>query len=117
MSKESQKCDIVLDLIPLYLDGKTTEVSNLYINEHLKECKECRQVFGFMSAELPKMCDQSKKSFQSDSKHQGFIRKFRHFCYKNKGKLILIAGILGYLFIWIQIISSVFQSLTGTISM
>lgn len=117
MSKENQTCDIVLDLIPLYLDKKTTKVSNDYITGHLKECKECRQIFEFMSAELPKMCDKDKKFLSQVLKPKGFLKKSQHFCHKNRGKLILLAGIVGYIFIWIQIICHVFQSLTGTVSM
>ena len=34
-------CDIVLDLLPSYVDGLTREATNEAVNEHLRECTEC----------------------------------------------------------------------------
>ena len=37
------KCEIIQDLLPSYIDGLTSEVSNQEIEVHLKECTECRR--------------------------------------------------------------------------
>lgn len=37
-------CDIIRDLLPLYIDELTSEVSNKSINEHLENCTECKEI-------------------------------------------------------------------------
>ena len=35
-------CEIIQDLIPLYLDGCASEASAHMVEEHIDECRECR---------------------------------------------------------------------------
>ena len=37
-------CDTVRDLLPMYIDHMTSEVSNESIEEHISDCGECRTV-------------------------------------------------------------------------
>lgn len=37
------KCNIVKDLLPLYVEDVTSQDSNKIIEEHLKECEECKK--------------------------------------------------------------------------
>lgn len=46
-------CDIVQDLLPLYVDGCCTQGSRELVEEHLKECTACKQVFGAMTGDIP----------------------------------------------------------------
>lgn len=41
----SWKCDIVMDLLPLYHDKIASEASRRLVREHLKECPECRAYY------------------------------------------------------------------------
>ncbi|MBQ8780107.1 MAG: zf-HC2 domain-containing protein [Oscillospiraceae bacterium] len=45
------KCEIINDLLPLYCDGLTSQVSNEEIEKHLDGCKECTAVYESMRAE------------------------------------------------------------------
>lgn len=36
------KCNIIKDLLPLYVDAVVSEDSKLFVEEHLQECEECR---------------------------------------------------------------------------
>lgn len=47
------KCCIVKDLLPGYIDGLTSEETNMEIKEHLESCADCRTIYEQMSAELP----------------------------------------------------------------
>lgn len=47
------KCEIVQDLLPLYVDGCCTQSSRELVEEHLKECAACKQVFGAMTGDIP----------------------------------------------------------------
>ncbi|MGM9653044.1 MAG: zf-HC2 domain-containing protein [Eubacteriales bacterium] len=42
------RCEIVRDLMPLYLDGIASGQSSLMVEEHLSECKECSALFSQM---------------------------------------------------------------------
>lgn len=49
---EKRSCKIVQDLLPNYIEKLTNEESNNFIQEHLKECKECKRVFEDMQKDL-----------------------------------------------------------------
>ena len=50
--KEKRDCKIVQDLLPNYIEKLTSEETNSYIDEHLKECTECKNVLENMQKEL-----------------------------------------------------------------
>ena len=39
------KCEIIRDLLPLYIDGLTSKESNQEIEKHLKNCEECQKYY------------------------------------------------------------------------
>lgn len=41
-------CSIIKDLLPLYVEGLTSEDTNKLIEEHLAECEECRKMLADM---------------------------------------------------------------------
>ncbi|MCH4889486.1 hypothetical protein EZV73_18035 [Acidaminobacter sp. JC074] len=43
------KCDLIKDLIPLYIDRCASSESNRVIESHLKECPTCREYYASMS--------------------------------------------------------------------
>lgn len=46
-------CEVIQDLLPLYVDGCCSEGSRLVVEEHLMDCRECGQIYLEMSGELP----------------------------------------------------------------
>lgn len=42
--KEKRDCQIVQDLLPNYIEKLTNEETNLYIEEHLNECDDCKNM-------------------------------------------------------------------------
>jgi hypothetical protein len=48
------KCEIIRDLLPSYVDGLTSEVSNEAVEEHLAQCEDCRAYCEKMRQEEPK---------------------------------------------------------------
>ena len=46
-------CNIIRDLLPLYHDGACSEESCRAVEEHLKNCEDCRRVLAEMAAPLP----------------------------------------------------------------
>ena len=47
------KCEIIKDLLPLYMDKLTSQESNREIEVHLQRCRSCREYYQEMKGELP----------------------------------------------------------------
>ena len=41
---ENDRCPIVRDLLPLYIDGLTESETRVFIDQHLAECEFCRGI-------------------------------------------------------------------------
>lgn len=46
------ECDLVADLLPIYIDGKASEASKKFIEEHIKTCEECKEIYEAMTADM-----------------------------------------------------------------
>ncbi|SCY36010.1 Putative zinc-finger [Pseudobutyrivibrio sp. AR14] len=46
------ECDLVTDLLPRYIDKKTSEESNRFIEEHINECQDCKELYEAMVADV-----------------------------------------------------------------
>ena len=45
-------CEIIQDLLPLYVDNVCSANSRLYIEEHLATCEECRDYLASLKGEI-----------------------------------------------------------------
>lgn len=45
-------CEIIRDLLPLYVDSACSEVSKKAVEEHLQDCKLCREELNLMSTDI-----------------------------------------------------------------
>lgn len=45
-------CNIIKDLIPLYIDNCCSEESSALVKKHIEECKECKAVFDGMTSDI-----------------------------------------------------------------
>lgn len=45
-------CEIIQDLLPLYLDGVCSEVSKKTIEEHLQDCEKCKEELRLMGSDI-----------------------------------------------------------------
>lgn len=78
-------CKIVQDLLPTYIENLTSEESTRFVEEHLKNCAECKTVF-----------DNMKESIEKDEiENTEIIKKIKK--YKRKIKLIKTIFILAIL--------------------
>ena len=60
-------CEICMDLIPLVKDGIASEESYKAVEEHVKECETCRQLYG-ESHEPAQTTINGKPCMEKDSK-------------------------------------------------
>lgn len=66
MNRKVSDCDIVLELLPLYIEQKTGQESNLFVAAHLAECEQCREAYEWMSADwLPEAGQIGKSGVQT----------------------------------------------------
>lgn len=47
------KCEIIRDLLPIYIDDCCSESSRIFVEEHLRECEECKKLHAELSIDIP----------------------------------------------------------------
>lgn len=61
---KEMNCNIVNDLLPLYVDGVLCEDSRKLVEEHVNGCEKCREGLKKMETDIPKMEDKDIKPFK-----------------------------------------------------
>lgn len=82
MKMTNQNCKIVQDLLPSYIDKLTSSETNNYIEQHLRECKECQKCLLVMKKGL-------ETEHLKDVKQIDYLKK-----YKNKMRLLKLISAL-----------------------
>lgn len=78
-----ENCNIVKDLLPNYIENLTCGETNQFIEKHLRECPDCKQIFENMKKDL------NINTTTNDKKVVKYFKK-----YKNKLKIFKIALVL-----------------------
>ena len=86
------KCEIIRDLMPLYLDGLTSEESNGAIREHLDGCESCKKILEQMQRETTVKTEETKKKINPFRK---FNRKMKTYVAATVAVCVGFGG-LGY---------------------
>lgn len=68
-------CNVIIDFLPLYVDGACSEESHALVEEHISECDKCRFTLDMMSKELP-MPKENSLDYE-DKKAQYAFKKIR----------------------------------------
>ena len=76
-------CKIIQDLLPSYSDGITSQETNNYIEDHLKNCVECRDTLKNMNKEI-----ELNENIEQ-TKELKYLRGF-----KNRRNIIVVLSIL-----------------------
>ena len=77
-------CEVIRDLLPSYVDGLTSEVTDKMIREHLEECEECRKIMESMR--------EGETEMQENLRQIDFLKKAN-----TKMRTTVIRAILGVL--------------------
>ena len=86
--KYNLPCEIVKDLLPSYIDGITTDVSNKAIEEHLSECEKCEKILTQMKNEIT--LEKESEKFRTE-KEIDYLKKVR---LKIRIPLIILTSLL-----------------------
>ena len=68
--KEKVECKLIQDLLPNYIEKLTNEETNKYIEEHLKECVECKTMLENMQSNI------QVKNPKREEREVKYIKKF-----------------------------------------
>lgn len=100
------KCETIRDLLPLYIDGLTSEASNQEIEKHLKSCGECRKYYQEMAGGLP----DSPAISQEEIQDVEIIKKIKKKSRKKTAGILaggILAAVLLLSFLFSQSVSRV----------
>ncbi len=70
--RESKDCNLIKDLLPTYIDGLTSVETNEFIQNHLQQCKKCKELYENMNANL------NEKENSEDQKKIRILKKINH---------------------------------------
>lgn len=94
MTKKTE-CKIVKDLLPTYIDELTDKETNLFIENHIKNCSECEQALKDMQGEIKLEKINNLKKIDALKKVRNRYRKIIVISVL----IVILIGILG-LYLW-----------------
>ena len=98
--KKNEKCNVIQDLLPNYIEKLTSAETNEYIENHLKECDECTKILQDMGENI--ILDKIDEKKKID-----YLKKIK---YRNK---LIISIIIAIAFFIIIVVISFFNSIGG----
>lgn len=74
---KNKECNIIRDLLPSYIENLTSDDTNTYIENHIKECSDCSTAIKNMKTDINiKKDDKKSKDFVDFAKK--YNKKFKH---------------------------------------
>lgn len=93
----NKDCKIVKDLLPGYIDKITSEETNKFIEEHLKECDSCKKYYEEMNSEIEKEAVKDTELVKEIKKYKRKIFTLKLFVILFiLANLIFIIGMIGF---------------------
>ncbi len=84
------ECNVVRDLLPMYIDGVVSEDSRELVEEHVAQCHACKVIYAQMKDALPENGTQRDRQEFEQAARKLKIRRKRRTAFK-----VLLGGILG----------------------
>lgn len=73
--ENKEKCKIIQDLLPNYIDNLTSEETNSFVEKHLEECKECHEIIKNMKKDFEKEKNElNKKTIKYAKKYKRKVK-------------------------------------------
>lgn len=94
-----RNCKIFQDLLPAYIEKITSEETNIFMEEHLKNCEDCRKVYDEMTSDLEKETVKNVEIVKTIKKYKRKIKILKIFIILIILAIILtILGVIGFKF-------------------
>lgn len=91
--KNDLTCEVVQDLLPFYVDGLTSDVSNQAVEQHMKTCESCRKLYSEMrepmNGEDVSEINDGQKADSQKSSEIDYLKKIR-----KKNRMRILAAVL-----------------------
>ena len=91
--KNDLTCEVVQDLLPSYVDGLTSDVSNQAVEQHLKTCESCRKLYSEMrepmNGEDVSDINEGQKADSKNLSEIDYLKKIR-----SKNRMRILAAVL-----------------------
>ena len=84
--EKKKECRIIEDLLPNYIEGLTNEVTNEFVENHLKECPTCKTEKQRMTEKI------ETKDIHNQQKEIDYMKKYRR-------KMNILKSIIGIIII------------------
>lgn len=92
---KTKQCEVIQDLLPLYIDNICSEESQRMVSEHLKSCNECKMLYDNMIQSVKQ--DSEEPELDSQKAFSAINRKWK----MKKISIVCISVALTALFIFI----------------
>lgn len=92
------KCDVIQDLLPLYIDGVASEGSRAEVDKHIEICSDCRAVLSKMQnggSPMPLSIDKAEIGAFKIMKKKLFRKNLLTACVSIVATITLIFGVFG----------------------
>lgn len=89
---DRRNCKIIQDLLPNYIEGLTNQETNQFIEEHLNECAECKNMYTDMKQKL------SGEGRENSKEKVDYLRKYNRKLRVLKSIILIIIIVLPLLF-------------------
>lgn len=83
----SEKCEIVRDLLPMYIEDLTSKESNEFVSKHLPTCQECTNYYNNLKETIPKFSDSGETPLKNTE--YKLIKKIRRTIFVGASTLII----------------------------
>ena len=91
--KNDLTCEVVQDLLPSYVDGLTSDVSNQAVEQHMKTCESCRKLYSEMrepmNGEDVSEINDGQKADSKKSSEIDYLKKIR-----KRNRMRILAAVL-----------------------
>lgn len=91
--KNDLTCEVVQDLLPSYVDGLTSDVSNQAVEQHMKTCESCRKLYSEMREPMNGQdvseINDGQKADSKKSSEIDYLKKIR-----KKNRMRILAAVL-----------------------
>lgn len=91
--KNDLTCEVVQDMLPSYVDGLTSDVSNQAVEQHMKTCESCRKLYSEMrepmNGEDVSEINDGQKADSKKSSEIDYLKKIR-----KRNRMRILAAVL-----------------------
>lgn len=97
------KCEVIQDILPLYVDELCSGETKALVEEHILECSHCKKALGTMNAELTSQVVVDEKE----------LKKTRAPFTRVRRKFVLVSVFLVFITASVVLLTSLHSSITG----